>query len=404
MLKRLLGYFAGGCAADESGLQQEEAFLGGLQPEGVLTRRSYAKGKISVICYWEELDMDKIREQLLQDVTDAVDSGEVTSFWQYPDLLLDYDDHAPLREGMEGAPVYIYDESGAHVQCGMDDEDGNVDGKDATPLEAAMIQEEADALATVLELGKKGNGLADGLQPESPPNVSSSAASSSSSPNLLPPDHPVAEALEKMMADDVLDEAYEQYIYDLLEQRPNATPMSKDEFRQMVIMEGMMGGGNPLPADPTKPVNPFAPKPTGPVLPKDPAVVEKLNDLSEEEKIQLDMVLSPSLATILKKISPDASEVIDRFTSKEENVVLPVSVVKNFAVRKYPSSSEQESVQGFVTELSESQSDNTNVPPENMQASNTNPNPNGMMAPEPNTDSEIAPETVAMDEGQTELA
>ena len=115
---------------------------------------------------------------------------------------------------------------------------------------------------------------------------------------------------------------------------------------------------------------------------KDPAVIEKLNGLSEEEKVQLDMVLSPSLATILKKISPDASQVIDQFTSQEENVVLPVSVVKNFAVRKYPSSSEQESVQGFVTELSESQSDNTNVPPENMQASN--PNPTGMMAPEPN--------------------
>ena len=117
--------------------------------------------------------------------------------------------------------------------------------------------------------------------------------------------------------------------------------------------------------------------------PKDPAIVEKLNALSEDEKIQLDMVLSPSLANILKKISPDASELIDQFTSQEENVVLPVSVVKNFAVRKYPSSSEQESVQGFVTELSESQSDNTNVPPENMQASQ------GMMAPEPdmtNTD------------------
>ena len=115
--------------------------------------------------------------------------------------------------------------------------------------------------------------------------------------------------------------------------------------------------------------------------PKDPAVIEKLNSLSEEEKVQLDMVLSPSLATILKKISPDASQVIDQFTSQEENVILPVSVVKNFAVRKYPSSSEQESVQGFVTELSESQSDNTNVPPENMQASN----PNSMMAQEPDT-------------------
>ena len=134
--------------------------------------------------------------------------------------------------------------------------------------------------------------------------------------------------------------------------------------------------------------------------PNDPAVVEKLNALSDEEKVQLDMVLAPSLATILKKIAPDASSVIDQFTSTEENVVLPVSVVKNFAVRKYPSSSEQESIQGFVTELSESQSDNTNVPPENMTAAN----PNGMMVKDPSADSEIAPETVAIDEGQLELA
>jgi uncharacterized short protein YbdD (DUF466 family) len=70
-----------------------------------------------------------------------------------------------------------------------------------------------------------------------------------------------------MMVDDALDEAYDQYIYDLLEQRPDATPMSKDEFKRMVIGEGMMSGGNPLPQDPTKPVNPFAPKPTGPTLP-----------------------------------------------------------------------------------------------------------------------------------------
>jgi uncharacterized short protein YbdD (DUF466 family) len=69
------------------------------------------------------------------------------------------------------------------------------------------------------------------------------------------------------MVDEVLDEAYEQYIYDLLEQRPDATPMSKEEFRRMVIMEGMLGGGNPLPPDPTEPVNPFKPKPIGPVLP-----------------------------------------------------------------------------------------------------------------------------------------
>ena len=161
-----------------------------------------------------------------------------------------------------------------------------------------------------------------------------------------------------------------------------------------------MAKGEPLPEDPTKPVNPFAPKPTGPVLPKDPKMIAKLESLSDEEKQQLDMVLSPSLSSILTKILPEASDVISQFTSAEENVILPVSVVKNFARKKYPSNTEQESVQGFVTELSESQSDDNNVPPEDMSEAN----PNGMMVKEPNVDSEIAPETAAIDEGQSELA
>ena len=71
--------------------------------------------------------------------------------------------------------------------------------------------------------------------------------------------------IQMMMVDEALDEAYEQYIYDLLEQRPDATPMSKEEFKRMIIAEGMMSGGNPLPEDPTKPVNPFQPKPIGPL-------------------------------------------------------------------------------------------------------------------------------------------
>ena len=161
-----------------------------------------------------------------------------------------------------------------------------------------------------------------------------------------------------------------------------------------------MAKGEPLPQDPTKPVNPFAPKPTGPVLPKDPKMIAKLESLSDEEKQQLDMVLSPSLSQILTKIVPEASDVISQFTSAEENVILPVSVVKNFAKKKYPSDTEQGSIQGFVTELSESQSDDNNVPPKNMSEAN----PNGMMVKEPNVNSEIAPETAAIDEGQSELA
>jgi uncharacterized short protein YbdD (DUF466 family) len=72
---------------------------------------------------------------------------------------------------------------------------------------------------------------------------------------------------EMMMVDAMLKEEYEKYVYDLLEIRPEATPMSFEEFRQMTLAEGQMSGGQPLPQDPTKPINPFAPKPTGPVLP-----------------------------------------------------------------------------------------------------------------------------------------
>ena len=69
---------------------------------------------------------------------------------------------------------------------------------------------------------------------------------------------------QKMMVDALLEEEYEKYIYDLLEQRPDATPMSFDEFRRMVMSDQAKGPILPSPEDP---VNPFGPKPEGPVLP-----------------------------------------------------------------------------------------------------------------------------------------
>ena len=136
--------------------------------------------------------------------------------------------------------------------------------------------------------------------------------------------------------------------------------------------------------------------------PKDPEIIQKLNSLSEEEAQQLSQVISPSLANTLIKILPEATDLINEFKSTEENVILPISVVKNYARMKYPSNTEQESIEGFVTELSESQSDDTNVPPENMQASN--PNPTGMMAPEPNTNPDSDLDTSSIDEDAVDIA
>ena len=112
----------------------------------------------------------------------------------------------------------------------------------------------------------------------------------------------------------------------------------------------------------------------------DQNIEKRLQDLNETEIAQLDGVLSPSNAAIFKKIAPEASTVIDQFTSEEEVVSLPVSTIVNYAMKIY-GGDQQIAVQKFITELSGEQSDNTNVPLDTAQASTEG----GMMAQEPDT-------------------
>ena len=70
--------------------------------------------------------------------------------------------------------------------------------------------------------------------------------------------------MEKMIMAS-LEEEYAKYVFEMQEQ--GLEPMSMQRFIEQAMAEGQMSGGQPLPNDPTKPVNPFQPKPTGPVLP-----------------------------------------------------------------------------------------------------------------------------------------
>ncbi len=70
--------------------------------------------------------------------------------------------------------------------------------------------------------------------------------------------------MEQMMIAS-LEEEYAKYRFEMLEE--GRQPMSLQQFIEQAMAEGQMSGGQPLPQDPTKPVNPFQPKPTGPVLP-----------------------------------------------------------------------------------------------------------------------------------------
>ena len=121
----------------------------------------------------------------------------------------------------------------------------------------------------------------------------------------------------------------------------------------------------------------------------DQNIEERLQSLNEAEIAQLDGVLSPSNAAIFKKIAPEASTVIDQFTSEEEVVSLPVSTIVNYAMKIY-GGDQQIAVQKFITELSGQEPDNTNVPLDTAQA----PTEEGMLAQQSDTS-----ETDAIDRG-----
>ena len=142
--------------------------------------------------------------------------------------------------------------------------------------------------------------------------------------------------------------------------------MNKKPVAKAPDMSGMkMAKGPVLPEDPTKPVNPFQPKPTGPVLPKEQeGLLQKVENLTDQDKAILSVVLSPSVSNVLSKVAPELNPLLSQFTKEEENVILPVSVVKNFAARKYGGQTEAESVQSFVADLAGQMEQTTNVPPE----------------------------------------
>ena len=97
--------------------------------------------------------------------------------------------------------------------------------------------------------------------------------------------------------------------------------------------------------------------------PQEEGLLPKVENLTNEDKAVLSTVLSPSVSKVLRKIAPDLNPLLTQFTKEEENVVLPVSIVKNFASRIYPGT-EQESIQSFVSDLAGQMEQKTTVPPD----------------------------------------
>ena len=140
-----------------------------------------------------------------------------------------------------------------------------------------------------------------------------------------------------------------------------------------VTTTGLMGATPNLPAPPdmsglgqgqgqAQAPAPMAARPT-PETTQDPNIDERIQNLNEPEIAQLDGLLGPANAAILKKIAPEASGIIDQFTSEEDVISLPISSIKAYAMKIY-GGDEKLAVQNFITDLSGEQPDNTNVPPD----------------------------------------
>ena len=91
---------------------------------------------------------------------------------------------------------------------------------------------------------------------------------------------------------------------------------------------------------------------------------ERAKSLTDEDQAALQTVLSPSVKNALGKIIPEFKPVMDQFGSNEPNVVLPVSIVSNYAKRRY-GGNDNEALAAFIEDVSgqmETQQ-TTNVPP-----------------------------------------
>ena len=96
-------------------------------------------------------------------------------------------------------------------------------------------------------------------------------------------------------------------------------------------------------------------------------LVSKVQNLPDEDKAVLSAVLSPSVSNALAKIVPELAPLAEAAGSKEENVIIPVSMFKNFATKRY-SGDETQAVQSLITDMSGTEMGQSTVPPDTEMA------------------------------------
>ena len=128
--------------------------------------------------------------------------------------------------------------------------------------------------------------------------------------------------------------------------------------------------------------------PTQPVdnTPRELGIVERLQNLTADDMIVLEPILSPSVKTVLAKIIPEISSMLEGVGTDEETVPIKASVFTSLP----------EDIQNFIIQSSTDQMDTNNVPLD------TSSDATGMMAQQESTIPQTAEEDIdysQIDEG-----
>ena len=99
-------------------------------------------------------------------------------------------------------------------------------------------------------------------------------------------------------------------------------------------------------------------------------IAERLKTLTDDDMSAIQNVLSPSVAEAFGKIVPELASVFEQYRTEEPNLVMPMSVAANYAMKQYGVQDPKQAVAVLTEDIfggmqSTMETQQTNVPPGN---------------------------------------
>ena len=97
-------------------------------------------------------------------------------------------------------------------------------------------------------------------------------------------------------------------------------------------------------------------------------IAERLKTLTDDDISAIQNVLSPSVAGAFGKIVPELAPVFEQYRTEEPNLVMPMSVAANYAMKQYGVQDPKQAVTVLAEDIfgnTQMETQQTNVPPGN---------------------------------------